>query len=93
MTVGETKQFQLKAEQAYGAVKPDGIREVEKSRIPEGARHIGAELGTPDDDTVRARVVEVRDEVVVLDFNHPLAGKDLSFEIKVLDVKTGPGNG
>jgi len=38
-------------------------------------------------------VAEVRDETLVLDFNHPLAGKNLVFDLKVLDVKNPPSEG
>jgi FKBP-type peptidyl-prolyl cis-trans isomerase SlyD len=94
MEVGETKQVALSAEQAYGPVHPEAIQRIEKSRVPEGARQVGAELraqGT-DGEPLRARVTEVGDEVVVVDFNHPLAGKNLSFEVKVLDVQTPSSN-
>jgi FKBP-type peptidyl-prolyl cis-trans isomerase 2 len=91
MEIGETKQVTLTAEQAFGPVQPEAIQRIETSRVPEGARQVGAELraqGT-DGEPLRARVTEVGDEVVVVDFNHPLAGKDLSFTVKVLDVQEG----
>ena len=43
----------------------------------------------PDGRVLYPRVSEVKDETVVLDFNHPLAGKTLTFDVKVLDIKDG----
>jgi FKBP-type peptidyl-prolyl cis-trans isomerase 2 len=92
MESGETKQVKLKADQAYGPVHQEAIQQVDKSRVPEDAQHVGAELRAqdPQGQTIRARVTEVHDDVVVVDFNHPLAGEDLSFEVKVLDVQARP---
>jgi FKBP-type peptidyl-prolyl cis-trans isomerase SlyD len=91
MEVGETKHVVLTAEQAYGPVRPEAIQRIEKSRVPEGARHVGAQLQAQgaDGDALRAKVTEVGDDDVVVDFNHPLAGQNLSFKVKVLDVKQG----
>ena len=93
LEAGDTKKFTLTPEEGYGPVQPEAIQEVERSRIPEGAHHVGAELQAQDSDDIRARVIEVRDEVIVLDFNHPLAGKNLIFDVKVLDVKGAPDEG
>jgi FKBP-type peptidyl-prolyl cis-trans isomerase 2 len=90
---GATAKVPLSPEQAYGPVQTDAVQEVEKARIPEGAHHVGAELLAQDQEGVRARVVEVRDESLVLDFNHPLAGKNLIFDLEVLDVKNPPSEG
>ena len=87
MRVGETKQVALTAEQAYGVVNPDAIQQVKKSRIPAQACHVGGEFEAEGAEGACARVVEVFDDVVTVDFNHPLAGKSLCFAVKVLDVK------
>jgi FKBP-type peptidyl-prolyl cis-trans isomerase 2 len=89
MTAGESKNVKLTAEQAYGPIHQEAIQEIEKDRIPEDAREVGAALQaqSTEGETLEARVVEVRDDVVVADFNHPLAGRDLIFDITILDVK------
>ncbi|MFQ5913830.1 MAG: peptidylprolyl isomerase [Nitrospinota bacterium] len=87
--LGETKVFTLKPEEAYGAVNSNAFLEVNKSQIPENLREPGKELvgrgpsGTPQ----RFRVHEVKAETVILDFNHPLAGKTLTFTIKVTKIE------
>lgn len=94
MRIGESKQVTVKPEEAYGTVKPDAFMEVEKQKIPQNALRVGAHLegrnasGQP----VYAQVVEVKDQTVVLDFNHPLAGRTLFFEVKVLDVQGQKGS-
>lgn len=96
MAVGETRWVTLAAEQAYGPVRPEAVQEVQKSEIAETARQVGAVLQAQDAnrETRRARVIEVLDDVVVVDFNHPLAGENLSFEIRVLELQTrGPEQG
>jgi len=93
MEAGGTKKFTLTPEEAYGPVQSEAIQDVERSRIPEGAHHVGAELQAEGNEGVRARVIEVRDDLIVMDFNHPLAGKNLTFEVKVVDVKNGSTEG
>jgi len=91
MAVGENKEVVLQPEEAYGVVNPDAIQQVEKARVPEAAQHVGAELHAEGaDEEIRARVIEVHDDMVTVDFNHPLAGKSLSFEVKVLEVTAAP---
>ncbi len=89
MKVDESKQFTLTAEQGYGAVRPERFREVPLDRIPEDARKPDARLVTQDGAGNRrlVRVQEVREEVAVLDFNHPLAGQKLNFDVKVLEIR------
>ena len=87
MAAGDSKQVELTAAEAYGPFDEESIQSIEASMVPEEARFVGAQLQGPDG--VRARVVEVGDDALTVDFNHPLAGKDLSFEVKVLNVQPG----
>ena len=91
MKVGESKQVTVAPEQAYGPVNPKAIQEVQIDKIPEEARKVGSQLQAKDNQgrMVHPRVVEVKDKVVMLDFNHPLAGKKLFFDVKILDIKPG----
>jgi FKBP-type peptidyl-prolyl cis-trans isomerase 2 len=89
MTVYEEKSIRLKPEEAYGPINPGGFKEVPKSEIPAAGQKVGAVLsarGTTGEDVV-IRVSEVKDDTVVLDFNHPLAGKTLKFDVKVIDIQ------
>src|ERR1041384_2927250 len=90
MAVGECKDVTVAPEEGYGAINPEGLFEVIKDRIPAEALRVGGQLsGTgPDGKAVYPRVSEIRDNSVVLDLNHPLAGKTLYFEVKILDIKT-----
>ncbi len=88
LKVGDTKQIMLKAEQAYGPVVQDAFREVDLETVPVSYRFAGAVLGVQDPagGVYPIRVHEVKKDKVVLDFNHPLAGKALRFDVKVIQV-------
>jgi len=85
----ERVELTLDADQAYGPINAELFREVPADQIPEEAREVGSLLSAPDYDGP-IRVSEVREEVVVLDFNHPLAGEDLQFDITIVSVNTKP---
>ena len=82
-------ELTLEADEAYGPVNAELFREVPAEQVPEDARAVGALLSAPDYDGP-IRVSEVREEVVVLDFNHPLAGEDLQFDITIISVNAKP---
>lgn len=88
LKVGDTKKITLKAEQAYGPVVTEAFREVDLDAVPEQYRFAGAVLGIqdPSGGVYPIRVHEVRQDKVVLDFNHPLAGQELRFDVKVIEV-------
>lgn len=89
MKEGESKQVTVAPEQAYGKVNPEAVQEVPIDQIPPDARKVGVQLQGKDGQgrMVHPKVTEIKDEVVVLDFNHPLAGKTLQFDVKILDVQ------
>jgi FKBP-type peptidyl-prolyl cis-trans isomerase SlyD len=89
MTVGDTKQVTVAPADGYGETDPEALREVQKQLIPPDALKVGTRLQgtTPNGRTVYPMVAEVKTETVVLDFNHPLAGKTLHFDVKVLDIQ------
>ncbi|MFQ5691876.1 MAG: peptidylprolyl isomerase [Nitrospinota bacterium] len=86
---GESKEVTLKPEEAYGAVDPKAFLEVKKALIPENLREQGKQLvgRDPSGRLQRFRVHEIKEETIVLDFNHPLAGKTLIFTVKVVKVE------
>ncbi len=92
MKIGESKEVAVNPEEGYGPVNPEAYMEAERGEIPPGAVRVGAQLEGQDDGgrPVYTRVVEVKDQTVVLDFNHPLAGKTLHFDVKILDIQQGP---
>ncbi len=90
MSSGETKAVKVAAAEAYGVFDPEALMDVPRSEFPSTIPlKEGTELQVKDKDgAVRyATITEVRAEDVQLDFNHPLAGKDLDFEIKVVGLR------
>lgn len=86
---GDEKQVTLEPEEAYGTVDPDAFREVPLEQIPEDARSEGQLLVMQDQqgNQQQIKVSEIRDDTALLDLNHPLAGKTLQFDVKVVDVQ------
>ena len=88
LKTGATKQFDLSPDQGYGPVHKDLYQTVEAAQIPEEARKVGAVLMAQGESGQRpVRVHEVTGDKIVLDLNHPLAGKKLHFDVKVLSVE------
>ena len=89
LAVGDTKEVTVAPAEGYGEQDPNALQEVQKQLIPPDALKVGARLQgkTPNGRTVYPRVAEIKDDTVVLDFNHPLAGKTLHFAVKILDIK------
>lgn len=89
MKVGDVKHVTVPPEDGYGPVDPAAITEVPKSRIPPEALQVGARLvgQTRSRREVPVRVREIKDETVVLDLNHPLAGQTLVFEVTIILVE------
>jgi peptidylprolyl isomerase len=77
----------IPAAEAYGEHSPEGLQTFPLSAFPSPPEAGWAvELSGPDGQHVPATIVEVNGEDVVLDFNHPLAGQDLTFEIELVEV-------
>ena len=89
LKIGETKQILLKPEDAYGPIVKEAFKEVDLETVPAPFRFAGAVLGVQDPagGVYPIRVHQIREKKVVLDFNHPLAGRALKFEVKVVDAK------
>ena len=93
MHVGEEKDVKLPPEEAYGPIDKEAFQEVPKSKIPAEGLKVGTPLRaqSPDGRTMMARISEIKDDTVVVDLNHPLAGKTLAFHVRILDVKKVEG--
>ena len=89
MTVGGEKRVKVKPEDAYGLVNPKAFQEVAKEQIPAEGMKVGATLAAkgPQGQEIPVRIHEIKEQTVVLDLNHPMAGKTLLFDIKILDVQ------
>lgn len=89
MKLNEKKTITISKDDAYGDLSEELIQEVPKSQLPaEMTLEVGMGLvsKTPEGQEMNLLVVEVREESVVLDGNHPLAGKDLIFELEVVAI-------
>ncbi len=92
MNIGESKHITVTPDEGYGVVKSEAFIEVTKEEFPQDAMRVNAGIQGRDAGgrVFHARVVEIKAETVLLDFNHPLAGRTLFFEVKVLDVQGAP---
>ncbi|MFQ5857627.1 MAG: peptidylprolyl isomerase [Anaerolineae bacterium] len=89
MRVGEQKTIQVKPEDGYGPVSPRAFREVPRENIPPDALKVGTMLvaQNPQGQGLPVRVYEIKEETVVLDLNHPLAGKTLTFNVTIVGIE------
>jgi peptidylprolyl isomerase len=86
MSLGETRTVRIPPEEAYGAHDEDLLEIVDRAKMPEGLElRIGQMLRTPSSSR-RLTVVEINEETVTLDANHPLAGEALTFEIQLVSI-------
>jgi len=89
MEVGQEKKIQIIAKDAYGEIRQDLINKVPKSLLPEGMKaEKGMMLGlqAPDGRKIPALIEDVSDTEITINLNHPLAGKNLNFKLKVIEV-------
>jgi FKBP-type peptidyl-prolyl cis-trans isomerase SlyD len=90
MSVGESKEVVVEPEEGYGEVDPENYAEIPRDQFPgEIPLEPGVELELKDEDgeIIDARIVSIDGDVVHLDFNHPLAGERLHFQVKVLGLR------
>ncbi len=91
MGVGDSKKVTVDSKDGYGAHDPRGVQEVARSAFPPGVNiSAGMQFVTTDDagEQIPITVKEVKqDGAIVIDLNHPLAGKDLHFEVTVRGVR------
>ncbi|HET6350603.1 MAG TPA: peptidylprolyl isomerase [Coriobacteriia bacterium] len=93
LEVGESKTVSIPCDQAYGEHTDDAVQQFPRDAFPpEPTPEVGwmVELESEDGQRIPATVVEVGDEHVMLDFNHPLSGEDLTFEIELVSVGPEP---
>jgi FKBP-type peptidyl-prolyl cis-trans isomerase 2 len=89
MEEGEEKQFQLQPSEAYGEPRDDLTRDVPKEQVPDDQEITPGMMllvTLPDESQIPAEVLEVTEEKVTLDLNHPLAGKVLNFKVKIDEI-------
>lgn len=89
MSIGEKAEVLVKAEDAYGEYEAEAKQEVPKDQFAGIDLEVGMALYGQGEDggTVQVIVKEIGDENVIIDFNHPLAGKDLSFIVSINNIR------
>ena len=90
MKIGESKTVTIPAEDAYGPYDADMTLVVSREELPgDITPEVGQQLEMTDSDggTIIVNITEVSDTTVTLDGNHPLAGKDLTFEIELVSIE------
>jgi FKBP-type peptidyl-prolyl cis-trans isomerase SlyD len=90
LKIGDSKKVHVTAKDAYGEIDPEAVVEVPRKDIPKDIPlKPGVELQVTNEDgeLLDAVIVSVSKEMVRLDFNHPLAGKDLNFAVTVVDLR------
>lgn len=89
MTLGEKKKVNIPADQAYGPRAEELVAEIGRDRLPADLEvEIGQQLqvGLADGGQTVVLIVDLNDETVTLDANHPMAGMDLNFELELIEI-------
>ena len=90
MEVNEKKTINIPKEEAYGEPREELVQEVQKSQLPEEIKPevgMGLVSKSPDGQEMNLVVKDVKEDTIVVDGNHPLAGKDLVFDLEVVEIK------
>lgn len=89
MEVGQKLTVRIPPENAYGERLEDAVQQVELSLLPEGAC-VGAMLQgkTEDGHPIAGSITAIDGDIATLDFNHPLAGENLTFEMELVDIQS-----
>jgi len=88
MSKDEEKSITLQPEEGYGDINPENVKDIPRDQLPKEELKIGMMLvmQLPNGAQMPAKIIEVGETTVKLDLNHPLAGKILKFDFKVLEV-------
>lgn len=89
MEPGESRTVTIPSEKAYGDIKKELVLDIEKSKFPSDVEpEVGQQLNIQDEDghSLLVTITDMSDTHVTIDSNHPLAGKDLTFEIQLVEI-------
>ena len=90
LRAGDEKEIVVTPQEGYGAVDPKAFKEVPREQLPKDAKlKVGTQLQakTPDGHILVVTVSKLNKDTVLLNFNHPLAGKELHFQVKILSIQ------
>jgi peptidylprolyl isomerase len=89
MNVGDTKTVKIAANEAYGAHREELVIKLSRAQFPDNIVPVAGlqlSLKSPEGQIVNAVITSVDGDYVLLDANHPLAGKDLTFDIELMEI-------
>lgn len=90
MVVGDKQTVEIPCAEAYGPIDPSARQPVPRDQFPDDLpAEIGAQLQmqTPQGQVIPVTIVDTSETEITLDANHPLAGKDLTFAIEMIDIQ------
>ena len=90
MKVNEKKTITIPKEEAYGDVQQELFQKVPSENLPSEIKPevgMGLVSKNPDGSERQLRIADVKDDFIIVDANHPLAGQDLTFELELLEIK------
>jgi FKBP-type peptidyl-prolyl cis-trans isomerase 2 len=91
MEKGDEKEFKIAPAEAYGERNPELLKKIPRSQLPqdqEPKQGMVLLLKTKEGQQIPARIMDVTDNEVTIDLNHPLAGKNLTFKIKLVEISS-----
>jgi FKBP-type peptidyl-prolyl cis-trans isomerase SlyD len=83
---GDSFRVKIKSDDGYGPYDYSKVKEISKENMPGDVEVNQVLVARAEDSEVRVLVKEVRDDVVVIDGNHPLAGIDLVYDVDIVEV-------
>lgn len=86
LKVGDKKTINIDVNQAYGEVRKDLLNEVSKDKMPEGVTKGQILQAQTPNGLMSVKIHEIKEDTVIIDANHPLAGKKLIFDLEVIEV-------
>jgi FKBP-type peptidyl-prolyl cis-trans isomerase 2 len=90
LKVGDKKAVTVNAKDAYGDLIPEAVKDFPKTSFPadfQFAAGTVVELQSPEGQKIPGIIKEVKTDMVTVDFNHPLAGKTLEFDVAIVDIQ------
>ncbi len=92
MEKGEEKKFEINPDEGYGEYREELKKDIPKDALPkeqEPKEGMMLMLSAPDGRQFPAKIEKVEEDKIIIDLNHPLAGKKLFFDIKIVDIEEG----
>lgn len=88
MKAGEAREFELAPEDAFGMPNKDNFYQVETTKFTEGRPEVGQifTFPQPDGSELPGIVRSINEQFVTIDFNHPLAGQQVRFDVEIIEV-------